>query len=214
MKKIFLCAVLFSVIIASCKKKQNDPSIIVTASFPTITFSPSIYFSIPVGGQRPTGIATAYDSFYKQSLSVVLVDSTVNTLVPGLYEAIATSTSKYGYISYANYYVAVTNEPSSEDLSGEWYQRPNADTTATIIQKLANGFYSTSNITGVDLNTTAATAATFVVINDTTIQFDNTVAGSVTSPTGILNMKIHIYGDTTMTYGVLAAGDSITFSKN
>jgi len=217
MKKIFLFAVLLTIVIASCKKKQNNPSITVTVSYPTITFAPTMYFSIPVGGALPSNIATAYDSFYRQSLSVVLIDSSVHNLVPGLYTAIATATSKYGYISNSTYYVVVTNVSTTEDLSGNWYQIPlpmGGDSTATNVQKLANAFYSTSNVTGVNMVTDPVdvTPAIFAVINDTTIQFGPSVAGSITSPTGILYTGTHVLGDTTMTYAT-AAG-TLVFSKN
>jgi len=42
------------------------------------------------------------------------------------------------------------------------------------------------------------------VINDTTIQFGPSVAGSITSPTGILYTGTHVLGDTTMTYATAA----------
>jgi hypothetical protein len=216
MKKILLFTVLLTMVIASCKKKVNNPSITVTASFPTITFTPTMYFSIPVGGALPSNIATAYDSFYKQTLSVILIDSGVHNLVPGLYTGVATAKSQYGYVTNATYYVAVTNISGTENLSGNWYQIPPlpGDSTATMVAQLANGFYSTSNVTGVNTVTDPAdvTPAIFAVINDTTIQFGPSVAGTITSPTGTLNTTMHVLGDTSMTYAT-AAG-TLTFYKN
>lgn len=214
MKKILLFAVLLTMVIASCKKKITNPSITVTVSFPTINFtSGTSYYSIPVGGALPAGIATAYDSFYKENLSVVLIDSGVNNLVPGIYTAVATATSKYGYVKDTTYYVAVTSFTGSLNLSGNWYQIPllsGGDSTATTVQLLANGFYSTSNVIGANTFTDAANvlSALFVVTSDTTILFGAPLNDTV----GVLNTTRHILGDTTMTYD--SPVGTIVFSKN
>ena len=82
MKKIFLFSVLLAVVAASCKKDNGNPSITVTASFPTITLINNSYpyFSIPLGSATPVGsaIATAYDSFYRESCPIVVVGNVVH----------------------------------------------------------------------------------------------------------------------------------------
>ncbi len=86
MKKIFLFSVLIAIAVASCKK-VNNPNMTVTASFPTITFPNGIYFSVPLNGTLPTvsQVATAYDSFYKESLKLRgnRLKRSVNTFATG-----------------------------------------------------------------------------------------------------------------------------------
>ena len=83
MRKILMFSVLLAVAAASCKKDQGDPSITVTASYPTLIFTNGNYLSIPKGGTLPAGmaIASAYDSFYRAECPIVVIDSSVHPLV-------------------------------------------------------------------------------------------------------------------------------------
>jgi hypothetical protein len=215
MKKLLLLSVLTVFIISSCRKKDHAVSTTVTASYPTITFTNGQFFSIHVGGLRPAIVATAFDSFYREIDNVLIVDSTINNLVPGLYVGKASSKNHYGFIGSAYYYVAVTNVSDSMDLSGRWLQVLFGDSTATDINKLAVGLYSTSNLEGVNMftSTVGVTNGFFAVLNDTTIAFDplTVAAGNVTFPTGTLTLT-PIVGDTTITYGI--PGSMISFFKH
>ncbi len=74
------------------------------------------------------------------------------------------------------------------------------DSTSTAVQKLSRGLYSTSNVLGVNMYTSASNVinAYFAVIDDTTIAFDPITvnAGVVASP-GTLSLAT---GDTTLSY--------------
>jgi hypothetical protein len=214
MKKILLCAVAFGVLVTSCKKKQDNPSITVTASYPTISWVATPYFSIPLGGTLPTNVATAYDSFYKEKETVVLADNTIVNMAPGLYSATASAQNKYGFSSSATYYVAVTGVSSALNLAGTWTSPAN-DSIYTSVTSLANGFYLSNNVTGVNMinNSANAVSGLFVVTSDTSIVFDANTAASYTSGSGALVLTIHVAGDTTMTYGLLSSGTNITFGK-
>jgi len=203
MKKILLLAVLSIIIIPACKKQQNNPSIVVTASFPTITLSAK-YYSIPVGGLHPTVQATAYDSFYHESCKIVTIDSGINSFVAGFYTGYITAKNLYGFVSYDTYYVAVTNISGALDISGT-YTTPSNDSITTVVSRLATGFYSTSNYSAVNsiTNASAATSALFVITSGTTIVFND-------GTPGILGL-IPVLDDTTFSYNT-AAG-SVTFAK-
>jgi len=174
MKKILLFALLSVFVIASCKKKEPNPSTVVTASYPKITFSQQ-YYSVPVGSVRPLVQATAYDSFYKQSLRIITIDSSINTFVPGFYTGTIYAQNQYGFVTYANYYVAVTNVSDIQDLSGHWKQFTPNDSFSTNIVKLATGLYSTSNVDGVNVftNPTGVVSDYFVAIDASDIIFAN-----------------------------------------
>jgi hypothetical protein len=205
MKKIVLLSVLSLLIISSCKKKEDNPSIVVTASFPTIVFS-SQYYSVAVGSVRPVVQAVAYDSFYKETCKIITIDSAVNTFVPGFYTGTIWAQNKYGYVTYANYYVAVTNIANTMDLAGHWRQSSTDDSISTDIHKLANGLYRSTNVDGVNTwtNPTAVVEDYFVVTSPTSITF-------ASGNTGTLSY-IAIPGISTMTYDN-SLGTTLTFTR-
>lgn len=206
MKKIFLLSFLSVVAFISCKKNQDNPSITVTASFPKITFQQQ-YYSIPVGGVRPTVLATAYDTFYKQTCKVVTIDSNVNTLVPGLYTAEVTAQNKYGYVSYANYYVAVTSVPDALDISGI-YTDPLNDSITAVVYKLTTGLFSISNYNGANnvSDPSGLTTGMFAVTNLTSANNMSFTTGI----TGTLSL-VAVAGDTALVYTTSAG--AVDFAK-
>ena len=202
MKKIFLFSVLFAIVAASCKKNPGDPSITVTASFPTITFISGNHFAIPKGGTLPSGasIATAYDSFYKVSCPIVVIDSTVHALVPGLYKATATAQNKYGYVSSATYYVAVTDLPNGNlNLAGVYQLSGGGTYFENDISPYVSDYYLMNNFAGD--STGMGSTALFALINDSTIAF----TGANYGLTGTLGLAV---GDTTISY------NGLTYIKN
>ena len=203
MKKILLFTVLSLFVFAACKKQQDNPSTVITASYPKITFAQK-YYSIPLGTVRPEVQATAYDSFYKETVRIITFDSTINNFVPGVYMATLLAQSSHGYATLDTYYVAVTNVANTMDLSGNWNQVPVNDSTSTTIVKLANGLYSSNNVNGVNLYTdpTNVVYDLFAVTTNTTIVFlsGNTATltynasplvstMSYTTPSGIVTFK-------------------------
>ena len=204
MKKIFLGVALLTLIASACKKKENDPSIVASVSFPTIALSNNGYFSIGVGGSLPSSssVGSAYDSFYKAPYNLVLVDSTVNPLVPGMYYATAFATNKYGFVSSSYYWVAVTNLPSNPpNLAGNWQLTGASAIFNTTVSSIGNGYYSTRNFAGAADTSAGLTSANFALITDSTIAFTDANYGL----TGTVSLAT---GDTTMSYS------SLTFTKH
>ena len=192
MKRIFLLSILSLLVISACKKVENNPNTVVTASFPKITYTQQFY-SVNVGGVRPTVQATAYDKFYNQNCKIITIDSNVNTFVPGIYTATIYASNSYGFTTYSNYYVAVTSVASSMDLSGKWIQAPGNDSTATIVTKLANGFYSSNNVDGVNIFLAPSLQVSdyFVVTSNTNILFNsgNTATLAYVALPGVSSMS-------------------------
>jgi len=193
--------------IGACKRQQDNPSTVVTASYPTIIFGQK-YYSITVGSVRPTVNATAYDSFYKQSCQIVTIDSTIHNFVPGVYRGVIYATGQYGYTTYDTYYVAVTGVSAalSAQLAGHWMQNPLNDSISTNVTELATGLYSSSNVNGVNIytNPTGVVYDLFALTSNTTIQFFTSGTVGTLSYTAIA-------GDTTMSYATPTG--SVVFSK-
>ena len=206
MKKIIIVSALAAIAFAGCKKKENTVSMVVTASTPVVTITGPLYFSIPIGGSLPTITAVAYDTFYKDSLPVVIDAGSLDNTTPGLYTVLATAKNKYGYIGSASVYVAVTNISGSLDLSG-WYERNATPAEAAHVTKLATGLFMTSNVGGDDTVTqaSAVVSAVFAVTSDTTIDFGSqlTTAGTLTASQETLSLAV---GDTTYAYALNLSG--------
>lgn len=171
MKKIVIVFVLAAIATVGCKKKENTVSMVVTASTPIVTITGPQYFSIPIGGALPNITAVAYDTFYRDSLSVVIDQKGLDNTTPGLYTIFATAKNKYGYIGSASVYVAVTNITNALDLSG-WYLRSGNPNRVAFVTKIATGLFRTSNVGGVDTTTGSGTgpiiSAVFAVTSTTT----------------------------------------------
>lgn len=171
MKKLFILPVIAVFAFAACKKKEDNVSILVTESYPTITIKGSQYYTIPVGGALPSIQATAYDSFYKESYDVVIDKSTLDNTKPGLNIVYASAKNKYGMKGSTAVYIAVTDVTATTDLSGKYYRVSNNDTVQ--VSKLSAGLYRTDNVGGVLYSVANAPfiiPAYFVHINDSTIE--------------------------------------------
>ncbi len=210
MKKIIILSLLMAVGFSSCKKDYGDPSITVTVSYPTITLTGAQYYSIPVNGSLPTIAATAYDSFYHESCSVLLDLSTLDATTAGLYAVTASAKNKYGFIGYKTVYVGVTNEPASLDISGAYIRLATAGRVANV-SKLATGMFMTDNVGGVDITnpaTGAVVSAVFVVTSDTTLDFGSqlTSAGTLTASSETLMLVGGGGSGTTLNYAIALSG--------
>lgn len=204
MKKLLVIPVLAIFALASCSKKENDVSQIVTHSTPTINVTSSRYFSIPVNGTFDASQihATAYDSFYKTSYPVVIDQSTLDVTTPGLDVINITSKNLYGMVGTATVYVAVTNIPATVNLAGRYIRISNNDTVT--VTKYATGLYSIDNAAGVLPGSTTAGVyfpAFFVQTDDTSMVFppQNVDAGTVYGTNTRIDM---VPADTTFQYQV------------
>jgi Domain of unknown function (DUF5011) len=206
MKKLLILSVIAAVTFVGCKKKENTDSIVVTKSVPTITITGSQYVSIPVGGSFTPPAATAYDSFYKEKLTVVKDLGTLNNTKPGLYVVAYSAKNKYGFVGTANVYVAVTNVSDTLDLSG-WYLRLANPNRVAFVTKLATGLFRTSNVGGVDtgdVTTGPVVSAVFAVTSTTMLTFgtQTTSDGPLSSNSEALSLAP---ADTTLTYAIQEA---------
>jgi hypothetical protein len=153
MRKVLILSLFAALGAVACKKKVGTASQVVTASYPTVTITSGQYFTFPVGGgplpDVNSIIATAYDSFYHESLPVVIDASTISNLTPGLYVATVSARNRFGYKGYANVYVAITDIPDTVDISG-LYLKQNSPLMPTTITKVSRGMFLTSNVAGAD----------------------------------------------------------------
>ncbi|MES2701001.1 MAG: hypothetical protein V4649_00085 [Bacteroidota bacterium] len=198
MKRVLIFSALVAIAFASCKKKVSQVSTIVTASYPTITISTPQFISIPVGGALPDAnaiVATAYDSFYHESLGVVVDASKLSNLNAGLYTVTISAKNKYGYIGYENVYVAVTDVHDTVDVSGLYYRDEDPKRPA-FVTKVARGLFHTTNLGGVDTTGQPATIlhGYFAVLDNTTIDLGmQSIPGSTFTAANVI----------TGTYGAL-----------
>lgn len=206
MKKIFLLAILAGVAFAGCKKKESTVSVVYTYSAPIITIAGAQYYSIPVGGALPTISATAYDTFYLESYPVILDQSKLDNLTPGLYTVLATAKNRYGMTGTKSVYVAVTGVSDTLDVSG-WYIRNATPGRAAHITKLATGMFMTDNVGGVDTSdatTGAKISAVFVATSLTDIDFGSqvTTGGPLTASSESLSLTPPV----TISYAINLSG--------
>jgi len=203
MRKILIAVTFAAIAYAGCKKKDNTISMVVTASYPTVKITGPQYVSILVGGSFTPPSATAYDSFYRQSCSVVKNLGTLNNNVPGLYTVVYSAKNQYGFVGSTNVYVAVTNITDSLDISGRYLR----GTNPAYITKIARGLFRTSNVGGDDTATQASSVipAVFAVTSDTTLDFGSqlTSAGTLTASSEVLSLAP---GDTTLSYAISLTG--------
>jgi hypothetical protein len=198
MKKLLAISAFAALAMASCKKKETTISELRQYSKPTIVLSEGRYYSIPVGGILPTIKATAYDSFYHEDATVLLDQSKLDNTVPGIYTVIVTAKNTLGMAATDTLWVAVTNIPSTIDLSGK-YLRVETDDTM-MVTRLANGFYHTSDAAGNGpADTTFVIPAVFVQTSNTglVMPVQNSKFGTFYGTNGFINMGA---SDTTFEY--------------
>ena len=183
---------------------------IVTASTPIVTITGSQYFSIPVGGTLPTIAAVAYDTFYRDSLPVLIDQAGLDNTTPGMYTVLATAKNKYGFVGSANVYVAVTDITDSLDLTG-FYIRNGAAGRSAHVTKLGRGMFMTSNVGGVDTSdatTGPVVSAVFAVTSPTKLTFgtqqvlDGGVSATLSSNSEQLIMIPGPPSDTSLVYAI------------
>jgi len=151
--------------------------------------------------------ATAYDSFYRQSITPVIDASHLSNVLPGLYIATVSARNSYGFTGYAYVYVAITNINDSMNLAGKYVRIANNDTVN--ISRLARGLYKSDNVAGV-LNTPSLRQfiipGYFVQTTDTTLDMplQPSVQGSFEGGSGAISLSP---GDTTIQYAILNNGN-------
>lgn len=151
MKKLLIAASFATLLFAACKKDDDEVvSQTVTVSRATISFSGGQFYSINTGGTLPTINATAYDSTLRESYPVEIVgtDALDNT-TPGLYIVNATTKNKFGFVTNASVYVAVTDLPeSARSIAGNYKRVDVATGDVSVVTRLARGLYQLDNIAG------------------------------------------------------------------
>ncbi len=216
MKKILALSFFAAIAFAGCKKQENTVSKLVNVSYPTGRITSGQYFSFPLhGGPLPTVNsihATAYDSFYHESIVPVVDASHLSNLAPGLYVATVSAKNSNGFTGYAYVYVAITDVPDSMDISGFYLRQLGGSPSPSnpvFITKKATGLYLTSNVGGVDTGTqkTSIVPAVFAITDfaNSTLDFGKqpTSAGTLTASGGLLKESPV---DTTISYSISLSG--------
>jgi hypothetical protein len=215
MKRILMLSVVAAIAFAGCKKKENTVSRLVNVSYPTVKITSGQYFSFKTGGGPLPNIntihATAYDSFYHETLTPVVDASLLSNVAPGLYIATVSAKNSNGFTGYAYVYVAITDAPDTMDISGLYWLKVNGNASSknpALVTKKAAGLYLTSNVAGVDTSdhTMPVIPAVFVVNgNLATLDF-----GSQPTSVGILSAAnaalIEGPTDTTLNYSIDLSG--------
>ena len=81
--KISMIAIAMLFVAVGCKKKIEDVSSVVTASYPEIVINGSQFVSMPVGGTFVDAGSTAYDSLTKEySLQPISVTNDIDPTTP------------------------------------------------------------------------------------------------------------------------------------
>ena len=170
-----MIAIAMFFVAVGCKKKIEDVSSVVTASWPTITTNTStegitkfgtIYSSVNVGAAIGMVTATAYDSVLNEVCDVEVITNTVNTSVSGLGLATFRAKNSNGYITTGTVYVGVTSIDDSWNLEGEYKRTSNS--ALVNVTKLARGLYVVDNVGGAP---SLPVVGYFVQVNDSTLDF-------------------------------------------
>ena len=195
--KISIIAIAAFMLAAGCKKKVENVSEVVTASYPTITITGAQFYSIPVGGTLPSVSATAYDSVLKESYPTTLDASGLDNTTPGIYFVPIKAKNRLGYKSSLNVLVAVTDIADSVNLSGTYVRT--ATGVPVQVTEVKNGLYSVDNLFGAA--STAGTYAYFVQIDDSTMQMPDqpTSVGDLSTSDNFLHT---VPGDTSYGYKI------------
>lgn len=166
--KISLIAIAMLVSAVGCKKKIEDVSEVITASYPVITINGPQFVSLPVGGSFVDQGSTAVDSISGEySLQPISVTNDIDPTTPGFYTVQYNYKNKYGYTSNATRFVLVTDVSNTIDYSGLYLRTSNS--APANFTKIAAGLYKTDNVGGVLLPSAFAITAYFGQIDDSTI---------------------------------------------
>jgi hypothetical protein len=194
MRKIFLILSI-SFLAFSCRKRTDEVSQVVTASYPIITISGDQYYSIHVGDPLPTISASSQDTVLNENYPVTVDASTLDNSQPGLYVVTAKAKNKYGFVGTKSVYVAVTDISDEIDLSGTYIRTANQ--AEVHIDKLARGLYMTDDIGGAP---TLQVPALFVQIDETNLSVPpqpTEQVGDISASDATVNMSP---GDTTISW--------------
>jgi len=166
--KISMIAIAMLFVAVGCKKKIEDVSAVVTASYPEIVINGSQFVSMPVGGTFVDAGSSAYDSLTKEySLQPISVTNDIDPTTPGFYTVQYTYKNMYGYTSTATRFVLVTDISSSLDYSGTYVRTSNG--ISMNVTKVAAGLYKTDNVGG----STLVISAYFGQLDDSTLVVPN-----------------------------------------
>lgn len=209
MKRILSLAIII-IALASCKKKEDNVSRVVTnVSYPVVSFAgatvagdqdvvenyylepilmnQTAFVTYPVGANVDI-TPTAYDSVLGQAIPVqVIRDGHLNTSVPGLYVYdLKTGTNSNGYGTKVRVFIGITNYGGATDLSGLYRGviGSSPDTLDEIaVDPVAESMYLVSDPTA----DRSQIGAVFLQTSDTTVDFG-------TQPT---DLGAQSYGDIT-----------------
>lgn len=225
MKKIiFLSLISLCFIYQSCKK-EDDVSKVVKVEYPTIEFlgasatgneidlihmeipNSAGFVSIPVGSDVDLNPKATTGS--ETSVVEMVSDGELDVNTPGLYLYEFRSKNASGFITYARFYVAVTDERTSY-LEGNYLSSAFGGTVSIINQ--APGLYLNTDATG----DASGVNAVFVQISPTTIllpeQPTDLNPNTDIGPFGWSSATLSLSPDTTITY-IIEETDTITLTR-
>ena len=166
--KISLLALALFMVAIGCKKKIEDVSEVVVASYPNITIIGPQFVSIPVGGTFVDQGSSANDvQTGETNLQAISVTNDIDPTTPGFYTVQYTYKNKNGYTSTGTRFVLVTDISDTVNYSGVYLRTTNS--APMNVAKVATGLYSTDNVGGVPLPSPFAITVYFGQIDDSTL---------------------------------------------
>lgn len=163
---LMVCSLFF---IWSCEKTIPKASENVPSLYPEIKLIGDSFISIHVGGQFLDPGAMVYDTFNRSNALIYAVRNTVNNLVPGMYEVVYEANNKYGFRTEQVRWVAVTEIPDAENISGNYTETVSGQKVT--VSRLKRGIYRCDNIGGVIGNPAFVKDMYFVQLTDSTLRF-------------------------------------------
>ena len=146
-RKLILPFFILVVMVAACKKKNEDPSLVVS-HIPRMVILGAPIISTSVGGSLPAEAgANLFDEDGKSTFIASPSSNNVDLSKPGFYSSTYKVTTKYGYTPSASRLVLVSSANASTDLSGQYARSTNGQIIN--LTKKGPGLYVVDNIGGV-----------------------------------------------------------------
>ena len=136
MKKIFIIIIIATFSFASCKKKVDDVSTVVKATYPTVTLTGDAILSFPVGAPGPyvDPGANGTNDMTNVTAPLTPILNNVDLTSEGLYTVVYRQKNDNGFYTDATRFVLVTSANTAADFSGLWQRNADATRPANMLK--------------------------------------------------------------------------------
>lgn len=163
MKKHICYILAFTLLVAACRRKNDNVSNVVVV--PHLELKGQKFITINVGDPAPAdeGATVVDDQPVDGNSNVMVTENTVDPSTPGIYYMLYQTKTKNGYTVGTARYVAVTNYPDDVNLSGTYMRTTNG--VLVEVTRVSRALYKNADMGGAGLSD----AIYFAVLNDSTI---------------------------------------------